>query len=58
MKQKRQAKILELIESYDIGTQEDMLRYLRDSGYDMASEFNKRLNKEIARRTVYPGNAE
>ena len=33
-------------------------RYLRDSGYDMASEFNKRLNKEIARRTVYPGNAE
>ena len=33
-------------------------RYLRDSGYDMASEFNKRLNKEIANRTVYPGNAE
>ena len=33
-------------------------RYLRDSGYDMASEFNQRLNKEIANRTVYPGNAE
>lgn len=33
-------------------------KYLRESGYDMAGEFNKRLNREIARKTIYRGNAD
>lgn len=33
-------------------------KYLRESGYDMAGEFNKRLNREIARQTIYRGNAD
>ena len=33
MKNNRQKKILELIERYNIDTQEDLLVYLRDAGY-------------------------
>ena len=33
MKSKRQQKILELIERYDIDTQEDLISRLRDAGF-------------------------
>jgi transcriptional regulator of arginine metabolism len=52
MKQKRQAKILELIESYDIGTQEDMLRYLRDSGFDVTQAT---VSRDIRELKLYKG---
>ena len=33
MKEKRQAKILELIREYDIETQEELARYLKEAGF-------------------------
>ena len=35
MKTRRHAKILELIKEHDIDTQDELLRYLRDSGFDV-----------------------
>lgn len=35
MKTRRHAKILELIKEHDIDTQDELLRYLRESGFDV-----------------------
>ena len=35
MKNKRQKKILELIVRYEIGTQEELMEKLRESGFDV-----------------------
>ena len=35
MKTRRHAKILELIKEYDIDTQDELLRYLRENGFDV-----------------------
>ncbi len=35
MKSQRQAKILEIIEKYEVGTQEELIRRLKDDGYDV-----------------------
>ena len=47
MKNNRQKKILELIEKYNIDTQEDLLVYLRDAGYQLKSK------GRYSRRTIY-----
>ena len=35
MKTRRHAKILELIKEYDLETQDELLRFLREAGYDV-----------------------
>lgn len=47
MKTRRHAKILELIKEYDIDTQEGLLRYLRDSGFDVTQATVSRDIKEL-----------
>ena len=47
MKHGRHEKILELITQHDIGTQEDLLRRLRDSGYDVTQATVSRDIKEL-----------
>ena len=34
MKKRRQEAILEIIEKYDLSTQDELLRKLKDSGFD------------------------
>lgn len=47
MKTKRHSKILELIAEKDIATQEDLLIYLRDSGFDVTQATVSRDIKEL-----------
>lgn len=47
MKTRRHAKILELIKEYDIDTQEELLKYLKDSGYDVTQATVSRDIKEL-----------
>lgn len=47
MKTKRHSKILELISEKDISTQEDLLVYLRKSGYDVTQATVSRDIKEL-----------
>ena len=47
MKTRRHTKILELIKEYDIDTQEELLRYLRDSGFDVTQATVSRDIKEL-----------
>lgn len=47
MKEKRQAKILELIALYPINTQEELLRLLRNAGFDVTQATVSRDIKEL-----------
>ena len=47
MKKKRHKLILELIEQYDIGTQDELLILLRDKGYDVTQATVSRDVKEL-----------
>ena len=47
MKTRRHAKILELIKAYDIDTQEELLRRLRESGFDVTQATVSRDIKEL-----------
>ncbi|MBP1575211.1 MAG: arginine repressor [Oscillospiraceae bacterium] len=47
MKTKRHSKILELISKKDIATQEDLLVYLRESGFDVTQATVSRDIKEL-----------
>ena len=46
MKTRRHAKILELIKEHDIDTQDELLRYLRESGFDVTQATVSRDIKE------------
>lgn len=47
MKTRRHAKILELIREYDIDTQDELLRYLRESGFEVTQATVSRDIKEL-----------
>ncbi len=47
MKERRHAKILELIEKYPIDTQEELLRRLREEGYEVTQATVSRDIKEL-----------
>lgn len=47
MKTRRHAKILELIKDHDIDTQEELLRYLREEGFDVTQATVSRDIKEL-----------
>ena len=47
MKTRRHAKILELIQERDIDTQEELLRCLREAGYDVTQATVSRDIKEL-----------
>lgn len=47
MKTRRHAKILELIQEYDIDTQDELLRHLRESGFDVTQATVSRDIKEL-----------
>ncbi len=47
MKTRRHAKILELIKEYDIDTQDELLRHLRESGFDVTQATVSRDIKEL-----------
>ncbi len=47
MKTRRHAKILELIKEYDIDTQDELLRFLRESGFDVTQATVSRDIKEL-----------
>ncbi len=47
MKARRHAKILELIKAYDIDTQEGLLQYLREAGFDVTQATVSRDIKEL-----------
>lgn len=47
MKQKRHSKILELIQAFDIGTQEELAERLKESGYQVTQATVSRDIKEL-----------
>ena len=47
MKTRRHAKILELIKEHDIDTQDELLNYLRESGFDVTQATVSRDIKEL-----------
>ena len=47
MKKRRHKLILELIEQYEVGTQEELLAMLRDRGYDVTQATVSRDVKEL-----------
>lgn len=47
MKTRRHAKILELIKEHDIDTQDELLRFLRESGFDVTQATVSRDIKEL-----------
>lgn len=47
MKTRRHAKILELIKEHDIDTQDELLRYLREDGFDVTQATVSRDIKEL-----------
>jgi len=47
MKKRRHKLILDLIEQYDVGTQEELLALLRDKGYDVTQATVSRDIKEL-----------
>lgn len=47
MKTRRHAKILELIKEHDIDTQDELLRHLRESGFDVTQATVSRDIKEL-----------
>lgn len=55
MKKKRQEKIIELINEYEIETQEDLARYLNEAGYSVTQATVSRDIREMSLVKV-PGN--
>ena len=47
MKNRRHAKILELIKEYDLETQDELLRHLREAGFDVTQATVSRDIKEL-----------
>lgn len=47
MKTRRHAKILELIKEYDIDTQDELLKYLKENGFDVTQATVSRDIKEL-----------
>ncbi|WP_099204197.1 arginine repressor [Scatolibacter rhodanostii] len=47
MKTRRHAKILEIIKEMDVDTQEELLKYLRDAGFDITQATVSRDIKEL-----------
>lgn len=47
MKTQRHAKILDLIQAYDIDTQDELLKYLKDNGFDVTQATVSRDIKEL-----------
>ena len=47
MKKRRQEAILEIIEKYDLSTQDELLQKLRDSGFDATQATVSRDIKEL-----------
>ena len=47
MKTRRHAKILELFKEFDIDTQDELLRYLRENGFDVTQATVSRDIKEL-----------
>ena len=47
MKTRRHAKILELIKEHDIDTQDELLRHLREEGFDVTQATVSRDIKEL-----------
>ena len=58
MKQKRQAAIIELIGLYQIGTQEEMLSHLRDSGFAVTQATVSRDIRELGLYKVLAENGK
>lgn len=58
MKTKRQAKILELIQKFDIETQEEMLAYLMREGYDVTQATVSRDIRELKLMKVVMANGK
>ncbi|KUO50540.1 MAG: ArgR family transcriptional regulator [Desulfitibacter sp. BRH_c19] len=56
MKNLRQRKILELIKSYDIETQEDLVNKLRESSFDVTQATVSRDIKELSLIKIATGN--
>ena len=54
MKTRRHAKILELIKEYDIDTQDELLRYLRENGFDVTQATVSRDIKELRLVKTFP----
>lgn len=55
MKSHRQEKILELINQYEIETQDDLIRYLQDSGFDVTQATISRDIRELKLTKVLTG---
>lgn len=58
MKTRRHAKILELIKEHDINTQEDLLLYLKENGYDVTQATISRDIKELRLIKSLSGNGK
>lgn len=56
MKRARQNKILDLISRYEIDKQEELLRYLRESGFDVTQATVSRDIRELGLVKVSGGN--
>ena len=56
MKTRRHAKIMELIKEYDIDTQDELLKYLKENGFDVTQATVSRDIKELRLvKTLSPG---
>lgn len=56
MKTRRHAKILELINEFDIDTQDELMKYLKDSGFNVTQATVSRDIKELRLvKTLSPG---
>ena len=55
MKTRRHAKILELIREHDIETQDELLRHLREAGFDVTQATVSRDKKELRLIKTLPG---
>lgn len=55
MKSHRQEKILELINQYEIETQDDLIRYLQESGFDVTQATISRDIRELKLTKVLTG---
>lgn len=58
MKKRRHAKILELIRLYEIDTQEELLRRLKESGFDVTQATVSRDIKELRLVKTLTGNGQ
>ena len=53
MKTRRHAKILEIISQYSVDTQEALLQYLREAGFDVTQATVSRDIKELRYLSVF-----